>query len=385
MVTTLVQIAAKALPALAAQRGVRKVARTGLKMTGRAARVGAVAATGAGALLALRMARREEPFDFAGKVVLIMGGSRGLGLVMARQLAEEGARLALLARSDPDLREAEQDVAGRGGDVIAIVGDVRKREEVESAVQQVLMRYGRIDVLINNAGVIQGAPIDHMALEDFEDAMAVHMWGPLYAMRAVVPHMRRQGGGRIVNISSIGGKVAVPHLTPYTASKFALTGLSDGMRAELARDGIRVTTVCPGLMRTGSHFNAYFKGHHRAEFAWFTISAALPLLSTTAESAARQIIEACRKGQAELTITPQAKLLAAANYLMPEVVARAMQVANLLLPPSTGVEGDRLQTGWESQSVVAPSLVTRPADRATDQHNQLRGRPPVVEGEASQS
>src|SRR5256714_1298474 len=125
-------------------------------------------------------------------------------------------------------------------------------------------------------------------------ALAVHLWGPLYAMRAVVPQMRRQGGGRIVNIASIGGKIAVPHLTPYSASKFALVGLSDGMRAELAKDNILVTTVCPGLMRTGSPPNAHFKGRHRAEFTWFVLGDSLPLASIDARRAARHIITACR-------------------------------------------------------------------------------------------
>src|SRR5918912_3423887 len=129
-----------------------------------------------------------------------------------------------------------------------------------------------------------------MTLEDFEQAMAVHFWGPLYATLAVLPQMRARRDGRIVNISSIGGKVSVPHLVPYSASKFALAGLSDGLRAELSKENVIVTTVCPGLMRTGSPRNATFKGKHRDEYAWFSISDALPLTSMSAERAARQII-----------------------------------------------------------------------------------------------
>lgn len=99
--------------------------------------------------------------------------------------------------------------------------------------------------------------------------------------------MRRQRGGRIVNVSSVGGKIGVPHLLPYTASKFALTGLSEGLRVELKRERILVTTVCPGLMRTGSPRNALFRGKHKREYAWFAIADSLPLLSISAESAAR--------------------------------------------------------------------------------------------------
>src|SRR4029434_5355216 len=108
---------------------------------------------------------------------------------------------------------------------------------------------------------------------------------------------KRQGHGRIVNIASIGAKIAFPHLLPYTASKFALAGLSEGLRTELAQDGIYVTTVSPGLMRTGSHVNALFKGQQRKEFALF--SAANAWISTSSTRAARQIVEACRYGSSE--------------------------------------------------------------------------------------
>ena len=153
-------------------------------------------------------------------------------------------------------------------------------------------------MLINNAGIIQVGPLDHMQPRDFEEAMAVHFWAPLHTMLAAIPHMRRQGGGRIVNISSIGGKIGVPHLAPYCASKFALTGLSDSLRGELAKDLIYVTTVCPGMMRTGSPFNAWFKGRHRDEFTWFAVSDSIPLMSIDSGRAAAQVIDACRHGDA---------------------------------------------------------------------------------------
>ena len=135
---------------------------------------------------------------------------------------------------------------------------------MREAVAHILDRLGDVDVLINNAGVIQVGPLEHMEHQDFENAMATHFWGPLHLMLELIPSMRRRGFGRIVNISSIGGRIAVPHLAPYAASKFALTGLSDAVRAELAPHGIRVTTVCPGLMRTGSPVNAQVKGQHRS-------------------------------------------------------------------------------------------------------------------------
>ena len=151
-------------------------------------------------------------------------------------------------------------------------------------------------------------PLEHVTRADYEEAMAVHFWGPLHTIEAAVPHMRKQGGGRIANISSFGGKIGVPHMVPYCASKFALAGLSSALTPELARDNIAVTTVCPGLMRTGSPFNASFKGQHREEFAWFAVADSLPLLSTSGRRAAAQIVEAIRHGDAELVITWAAKL-----------------------------------------------------------------------------
>src|SRR5437660_3735387 len=211
-----------------------------------------------------------------------------------------------------------------------MVCDDVNRDAAQRLVRDVVARNGRIDVLINNAGVIQVGPLEHMLTADFEEAMAVHFWGPLYVTLAALPFMRRQGDGRIVNISSIGGKLGVPHLVPYCASKFALTGLSDSMRGELTKDGIYVTTVCPGLMRTGSPFNAWFKGRHRDEFAWFVISDSLPIASIDASRAATQIVDACRHGDAQLIITWPARLAVIANAIAPESVALAMEWANRL-------------------------------------------------------
>jgi short-subunit dehydrogenase len=228
---------------------------------------------------------------------------------------------------------------------------------------------GRIDVLINNAGIIEVGPFEPMRRGDFEEAMAVHFWGPLHTMMAAIPEMKRHDGGRIVKVSSIGGKIGVPHLSAYCASKFALTGLSDSVRGEVAKDNVYVTTVCPGAMRTGSPFNAWFKGRHREEFTWFAISDSIPLVSTSAERAAAQIVDPCRHGDAELMITWPAKLAVIANAAMPEAVATIMALANRMLPPPTDASDDQRHSGWQSQSPLAPSRLTQ-ADESCSRSEQ---------------
>jgi NAD(P)-dependent dehydrogenase (short-subunit alcohol dehydrogenase family) len=330
---------------------------------------GALALGGAFLSRGLRGLRRV---NFSGRSVLIAGGSRGLGLLIARQLAREGALLTIAARDEAELERAREELESRGYHVHVETCDMGQRDQAERLVHQTVERHGRLDLLINNAGIMKVGPIDHMRHEDFEEAMNVHFWGPLHTSLAALPAMRRQGGGRIVNISSIGGKIGVPHLTPYCASKFALTGLSDSLRAELARDRIYVTTVCPGMMRTGSPFNAWFKGRHRDEFTWFTISDSIPLMSVDGHRAAWQVIDAARHGDPELIITIPAKIAVIANALVPDMVAFTMALANtVVLPDADGAAGPEAHSGWQSLSDWAPSFLTRSTERAARENNQL--------------
>jgi short-subunit dehydrogenase len=311
--------------------------------------------------------------DFRGKTVMITGGSRGLGLELARGFAAEGANLVLLARDKRQLAEAERDLQLAGVRVTALSCDVTDHDQAAKTVSSVTADSG-IDVLINNAGVIQVGPYEHMEIKDFEEAMATHFWGPLYLTLSVLEHMKHRGGGRIVNVASIGGKIAVPHLLPYVASKFALVGLSEALRAEVARYGIYVTTVSPGLMRTGSHLNALFKGQYQKEFALFSLANASPLLSVSSQSAARQIIEACRYGIAELVIGPQARFARFVNGVFPSFVGAVLGTVARALPGPAASEGARPRRGWQSRSVLAPRLLTLPADRAA-RRNREKLRP----------
>jgi NAD(P)-dependent dehydrogenase (short-subunit alcohol dehydrogenase family) len=333
--------------------------------------VALAAGAAAGLLAARRALRNQREISFEGRVVVITGGSRGLGLVLARQFVAEGARVCLLARDTEELDRARRQLPPEA-EVLTIRCDIRRRADVRHAMDRLLERWGAVDVLVNNAGVIQVGPLEHMVINDFENAMATHFWGPLHLMYECVPSMRRRGFGRIVNISSIGGKMAVPHLAPYSASKFALTGLSDAVRSELSQYGIRVTTVAPGLMRTGSPINAEFKGQHELEFTWFALSGSMPGVTISAERAARKIIDACRYGDPELTITWPAKLAIRLNHLAPAAMGRLLALSNLALPgPTEGNEGNRQQRGRDSQTRWTDSFATILQHRAAVANNEL--------------
>ena len=324
-----------------------------------------------------RALRSRRAISFRDRVVVISGGSRGLGLVLARQLADEGAQLVLLARTAEDLETAANELEARTGRRPFVVAcDVRERGAVEDAVAGAAEALGAPSVLIHDAGVIEVGPREHMDEADYREALGVHFWGAYYLTEAVLPHLPRDGSGRIGYVSSVAGRVAAPHLAPYSAGKHALVGYADAVRAELAAEGIRVTTIAPGLMRTGSPPNAVVKGDHEREYAWFTIADANPLVSMDADRAAAKIVDALRHGDPALTLTLPAKLGAALDGVAPGLVGRVAAFANGLLPDAVGAEGDRRQSGWDSFSDAAPSPLTAPSDRETVENNELRGRSP---------
>ena len=332
------------------------------------------AAAGVGVFLVAHAIVREfSKLDLEGKVVLITGGSRGFGLVLARHLADRGARLAICARSADDLELARQDLDNRGAKVIAMTVDATENEEVKALIRDVINHYGRIDVLVNNAGVIQVGPQHLMGIDDYELAMRTNFWAQLYAMQAVIPHFVKRGQGRIVNITSIGGKIALPHLLPYTASKFAAIGLSEGMHAELRKHNIIVTTVIPNLMRTGSPLQAYVKGDYEKEYAWFKHADSNPLLSMDPDNTAKRIIQALEYGESELTLSLTGKAATLVKGLAPGWVNILMTLANRILPEA--VTGNNLAIrGWEAESSVSQGPVSRLSDKAAARNNQNPGK-----------
>jgi short-subunit dehydrogenase len=298
-------------------------------------------------------ARRRRRADLSGQVALVTGASRGLGLLIARELADRGCRVVICARNGEQLSGAASDLAGRGAEVLAVPCDLADRAQVTGLVTRAVERFGRLDVLVNNAGVMQVGPVLQTSAEDYLAAVQVMQLAPVYLTLEALPYLRSSGHGRIVNITSIGGKVAVPHLLPYVTAKFGAVGFSQGLHAELARHGIRVTTVVPGLMRTGSHLRAGFYDRSGREFAWFATLASAPLVSMDAERAARRIVDAAAAGRAELTLTPLAVLASRVAQLAPGLTARALGLVARALP--AGTDGGVPSRTGERVAAEAPS------------------------------
>jgi short-subunit dehydrogenase len=344
------------------------LASTGLACTG-ALIASAIATSKIASAIAKRASARLQ-----GKVVLITGASRGLGLALAEEFGRRGAKLALAARSAEELERARSLLLDRhairmADQVFLIASDLRKSEEADKLVRETTARFGRIDILVNNAGVITVGPVGNLTIQDFRDVMDANFFSGLYCTLSVLPQMLARRDGKIVNITSIGGKIAVPHLLPYTASKFAAVGFSEGLNAELRSKGIRVTTVCPGLMRTGSHLNASFTGDAAREYRWFSLAAGFPGVSTSARSAARKIVRAVAVGRSEIAITPQAMLAAHFGNLSPTVTMRLMQLMNLALPSPIPVSTPPHRGAEVRQLELKPAMGL--AQAAARRYNQM--------------
>jgi NAD(P)-dependent dehydrogenase (short-subunit alcohol dehydrogenase family) len=338
----------------------------------RQAVIGGAIATG---LLGRELLQRSREEDLRGQVALITGGSRGLGLAMARVLADEGCKLVICSRDEEEIKRASKELSERGAEVIGMRGDVANQAEVEQLVAIGTARFGPIDLLINNAGVIQVGPLETCRLDDFQQAMDIMFWGTLYPTLSVLPSMRERQSGRIVNITSIGGRLSMAHMLPYDAAKFAATGLSEGLHAELAKDGISVTTITPGLMRTGSHFNAIFKGKVDEEFTWFSLGASLPVISMDADRAARQIIGAAKRRETDRVISFPAMMAARVHGVAPGATADIISFVNRFLPKANGNEAMKgIDVESSSPNRLRDSL-TAMGRSAAERFNQFSENP----------
>ncbi len=283
---------------------------------------------------ALALSQIKKPESFRGKVVVVTGGSRGLGLAIAQRFAIEGARIVLIAREFKELERAKHSLEMHvpADQILIAPCDITDDEELSSTFVTTIRKWGQIDVLVNNAGAIIVGPFESMSMEDFEAQMKLHLYANIRATQKVLPHFRRNGGGRIINICSMGGKVAVPHMLPYDTSKFALAGFSQGITAELSKENISVTTVYPTLLRTGSPIQAVFKGDAKKEFSWFANADVMPGLSLDPSVAAEKIVEASRERRSELIPSFIGRLRMVVGTVLPELMLVTMGIVNQLMP-----------------------------------------------------
>jgi short-subunit dehydrogenase len=318
------------------------------------------------------LTRRRISFPIEGRIALVTGGSRGLGLVLARELGRRGARVVLCARDEQALERARASLAEEGIDATALPVDVTDEEGMAGLVADVEENLGPLELLVNNAGIVQVGPAEAMDLHDYRRAMDTMFFGALHAAEAVLPRMRERRRGTIVNVTSIGGDVAVPHLAPYGAAKFALKGWSEALGAEAARDGIQVVTVVPGLMRTGSFGHALVKGKRYAEASLFAVFSSLPLVTVSAEHAARRIVRAIETGERFVVIGLPAKVLRLAHGLLPGTVVRALGIVNRFLPRADRPGHDERMPlpGEMFRRGFARSILTALGDRAAKKYNE---------------
>lgn len=301
---------------------------------------------------------------------LVLGASRGLGLLIARRLADRGYRVLAAARDDQELAAAAARLSREGREIRTRAVDVRDEQSVRDAADAA-RALGALQVCIHVAGVIEVASSPNpLRTDDFREAIDTMLWGPTNAASAVIPEMRARGDGRFGVVTSIGGKVAAPHLLAYSAAKHGAVGFSEGLSMELAGTGVTCTTVIPGLMRTGSHVRARFSGDAEKEYAWFAPGASLPGLSIDADRAARRIVDGVLSGRTHVVLTPLAKIGMRAHGLLPGTTTRILGGVSGVLPKGgsdRGVEGRSARRSLSSRVVNALTVM---GDRAARRNNE---------------
>jgi short-subunit dehydrogenase len=324
---------------------------------------------GGGAIAAAAMAARRERDDIRGEVALVTGASRGLGLLLARELSRHGCPLVICARDAAELERAAAQLRASGAEVTAVACDVTDEASPRLLIDTAVDRYGRLDILVSNAGIIQVGPVSAAEASHYKTALDTMALAPVRLALTALPVMRRQDHGRIVTIASIGGKLSVPHLLPYSTAKFAAVGFSEGLRAELGRGPVTVTTVVPGLMRTGSHLQARFTGQASKEFTWFGLGASLPLISMDAERAARQIVEAVRARRAEIILTPLGQVAARVAGLVPGLTSEVLHLVQQAALPARGGQAASSAAGARDEGIpghqLDPAFSRKAFDRLT--------------------
>lgn len=243
--------------------------------------------------------------DLKDKVAVVTGAASGIGQATAVEFADKGADLLVSDINEAGLAETVAAVEAKGRKAVAFGVDVSRPEQVEGMIQKAMDAFGRIDILMNNAGVGLSGEMRFLSLKDWEWIVGINLWGPIYGIHFALPHMLKQKRGHIVNVSSSAGLIASPGMSAYTTTKFGLVGLSEVLRNELARFGIGVTVVCPGFVRTNIFDVTELRGMKdeagtKKLPSWLGISK---------EDCARDILKALRKNKFLIIPGPEMKVV----------------------------------------------------------------------------
>ena len=249
-----------------------------------------------------------------GKVAIVTGASSGIGAATALLLAQHGVRVALAARRAGELHKLADQITGQGGEALCVPSDITDRMQVQRLVAQTLAQWGRVDYLIANAGQYIRCPIAELSIETLERSMAINFYAQVYCIQAVLPHLKAQGSGHIVLVSSMDAKTGLSPDAPYVAAKHAAAGFGDVLRQELRCTGVGITILYPGRVDT-----AMVDG---LRLLWIT----KPLRPQTA---ARAILRGIQRRQVSIILPPQARLLNLAYFVHPKICDLAVRLLNL--------------------------------------------------------
>lgn len=280
----------------------------------------------------------------SGTTAVITGATSGIGRETALQFARGGVSVVVAGRREERLRQLVSEIESTGGQALGVVTDVAEQDQVDRLIESAVEGFGRIDTLVNNAGVAFAGRFDQMTLEDFRRVMDVNFWGAVYASKAVVPRMREQrGGGVIINVSSIFGKRGMPFQTAYCASKFALAGFSEALRAEVMSNGIDVSTIFPGAVETEIFESA-------ANQTGMELPSFVPKFP--AKALARIIVQTARFPQPEVVMALDAQAINFFNTLAPGLMDLALGWS---VPFIEGIRRGAASTTTNSGNLYQPS------------------------------
>jgi NAD(P)-dependent dehydrogenase (short-subunit alcohol dehydrogenase family) len=276
-----------------------------------------------------------------GKVVVVTGAGRGIGRALSVELAHRGARVVLAGLHQEELSKLQAQIVDDGGQAIALGCDVREEEPVRQLMSDVLAAYSQIDILINNAGITLGGDFRLLSDQDWDRVLGVNLWGVIRMVRAVLPHMLERGSGYIVNIASAAGLVAPALWIPYSTSKFAVVGFSEGLCAAFRPKGIGVSVACPMWVQTdilkgpppklaGPHTPRATPANSRLAPAWGWLVGRLPGRQMTAEVAAQRIIRGIEREQFLVYTHGWTRLLVLARAIAPQAFSQLWNHVNAI-------------------------------------------------------